>query len=213
MASAIVSSALSAEGRRRLFSRLAGQVARPGCNRAVSQGSANGAPPRVLALVHRAEDVFLALLLGSMVVLAPLQIILRNFFDAGWVWADPLLRVLVLWIALLGALAASRHDKQIAVDVVSKFLSPRKRAIVGILTGLFTTLVCSVVAYHSWLFVVGEREFGSKAFGDVPAWLCQSVIPFAFAMIAVRHFGHAYSHLCAALDLVSSQDETEGNAP
>jgi TRAP-type C4-dicarboxylate transport system permease small subunit len=167
----------------------------------VSPGVQSGETPRVFALIHRAEDVFLALLLGSIVLLAPLQIVLRNFFDAGWIWADPLLRVLVLWVALFGALAASRQDKQIAVDVVSKFLSPRARAVVGVLTGLFTCFVCCVVAYHSWLFVVGEREFGSKAFGAIPAWLCEIVIPFVFAMIAVRHTGHAFTHVRVALGL------------
>lgn len=154
---------------------------------------------RVVSAIHRVEDVALALLLGTIVLLAPLQIVLRNFFDAGLVWADPFLRVLVLWVALLGALAASRQDKQIAVDVVSKFLSPRAKAVVGLLIGLFTAFVCSLVAYHSWLFVAGEREFGSIAFGAVPAWLCQSVIPFAFAMIAVRHTGHAFT--CARVVL------------
>ena len=138
---------------------------------------------------------------------------MRNIFDAGWIWADPLLRVLVLWIALLGALAASRNDKQIAVDVVSKFLAPRNRAVVGVLTGLFTTFVCAVIAYHSWRFVVGEWEFGSKAFGDVPAWLCQSVIPFAFAMIAVRHLSHAYAQLRVALGFASPPDEADGEEP
>ncbi|MBW1886407.1 MAG: TRAP transporter small permease [Deltaproteobacteria bacterium] len=167
----------------------------------MSPGVQSGETPRVFALIHRAEDVFLALLLGSIVLLAPLQIVLRNFFDAGWIWADPLLRVLVLWVALFGALAASRQDKQIAVDVVSKFLSPRARAVVGVLTGLFTSFVCCVVAYHSWLFVAGEREFGSKAFGATPAWLCEIVIPFVFAMIAVRHTGHAFTHVRVALGL------------
>jgi TRAP-type C4-dicarboxylate transport system permease small subunit len=131
----------------------------------------------------------------------------------GWVWADPLLRVLVLWVALLGALAASRQDKQIAVDVVSKFLSPRANAIVGVLTGLFTAFVCAVVAYHSWLFVIGERAFGSKAFGDVPAWLCQSVIPFAFAMIAVRHCAHAFGHAGIALGLSPPPDDLPEHEP
>lgn len=178
----------------------------------MSHGRKTGGPTRTLVILHRAEDILLALLLSTLVLLAPLQIVLRNFFDSGWIWADPLLRVLVLWIALLGALAASRQDRQISVDVVSKFLSPRAKAIVGILTGLFTTIVCSVVAYHSWLFVSGEREFGSKAFGDVPAWLCQSVIPFAFAMIAVRHLGHAISHAAFAVglsppDVPSEEDE------
>ena len=175
----------------------------------MSSDASRDGTPRLLAFVHRAEDVLLALVLGTIVVLAPLQIFRRNFFDEGWIWADPFLRVLVLWVAMLGALAASRQDRQIAVDVVSKFLSPRSKAIVGILTGCFTAFVCSVVAYHSWLFVAGERAFGSKAFGDVPAWLCQIVIPFAFAAIAIRHIGHASSHARIAIGRGASEAEGE----
>ncbi len=175
----------------------------------MSPGKQSAPAPGLLNVVHRAEDLVLALLLGTLVTLAPLQIVLRNFFDAGWIWADPFLRVLVLWIALLGALAASRQDKQIAVDVISKFLSSRAKAVVGFLTGLFTAFVCSVVAYHAWLFVAGEREFGSKAFGEVPAWLCEVVIPFAFAMIAARHLGHALGHASVALGLKPPPDQAE----
>lgn len=174
----------------------------------MNSGAQRGGTSRVVAAIHRVEDVALALLLGTIVVLAPLQIFLRNFLDAGLVWADPFLRVLVLWVAMLGALAASRQDKQIAVDVVSKFLSPRAKAVVGLLTGLFTAFVCTLVAYHSWLFVAGEREFGSMAFGTVPAWLCQSVIPFAFAMIAVRHTGHAFTCAGIALGLAPPPEES-----
>jgi TRAP-type C4-dicarboxylate transport system permease small subunit len=175
----------------------------------VSPDSRNGNAPRILVVIHRAEDLLLALLLGTIVLLAPLQIVLRNFFDAGWVWADPLLRVLVLWVALFGAMAASRQDKQISVDVVSKFLSPRANAVVGLLTGLFTAFVCAVVAYHSWLFVAGEREYGSIVFGNVPAWLSEIVIPFAFTMIAVRHVGHAFSHARVVLGFRPLPDEKE----
>jgi TRAP-type C4-dicarboxylate transport system permease small subunit len=178
----------------------------------VTSDTQSSGTPRVLAAIHRVEDVFLAVLLGTMVILAPLQIVLRNFFDAGWVWADPLLRILVLWVALLGALAASREDKQISVDVVSKFLSPRAKGGVGLLTGLFTAGVCAVVAYHSWFFVASERAFASKAFGDVPAWLCEIVIPFAFAMIALRHFGHAIAHAGVAFGLTSTPEESAGDA-
>lgn len=176
----------------------------------MSPDSRKGEAPRVLAVIHRAEDLLLALLLGAIVFLAPLQIVLRNVFDAGWIWVDPFLRLLVLWVALFGAMAASRQDKQIAVDAVSNFLSPRAKAIVGFLTGLFTAFVCTVVAYHSWLFVLGERAYGSIAFADVPAWLCALVIPFAFAVIAVRHIGHAIGHAAVALGLRPSPVEHEG---
>jgi TRAP-type C4-dicarboxylate transport system permease small subunit len=52
--------------------------------------------------LHRAEDALLVVLLSTMIVLAGTQIILRNFLDSGFVWIDPLLRVLVLWLGLLG---------------------------------------------------------------------------------------------------------------
>ena len=55
--------------------------------------------------LHRAEDAVLALLLGATIVLASLQILLRGIFGTGIGWVDPLVRVLVLWLGLLGALA------------------------------------------------------------------------------------------------------------
>ena len=61
----------------------------------------------LLHKIHCIEDSILALLLFGMIVLSTSQIFLRNIFDSGIIWADPLLRVMVLWIGLLGALAAT----------------------------------------------------------------------------------------------------------
>ena len=141
----------------------------------------------ILRVLYRLEDVFLALLLGAMVVLAPLQIFLRNFFDAGIVWIDPLLRVLVLWVGLMGAVAASRSDRHIRIDAASKLLSPRAAAVLGILTGSFTAAVAGIVSWNSGRFVADELEFGSTAFSDIPAWMFEIVIPVAFGLIALRY--------------------------
>ena len=142
---------------------------------------------RGLRELHRLEDGFLALLLGVMIVLAPAQIVLRNFFDADISWGDPLLRLLVLWVGLLGALVASRADRHIGIDVFSRVLSKRGGSGVRAFTSLFTAGVSAVVAYHAGRFVLSEYEFGSTAFGAAPAWACAAVIPFAFGLIAVRH--------------------------
>ena len=65
---------------------------------------------------------------GWTVVLAALQIVLRYGFDSGIAWADPLLRVLVLWLGLLGALAATRDRRHITIDVLSRMLPARAKA-------------------------------------------------------------------------------------
>jgi len=57
--------------------------------------------PRILTYIHRLEDGLLSLLLLSMIGLAAAQIFMRNLFDYGFVWADPLLRIMVLWALLL----------------------------------------------------------------------------------------------------------------
>ncbi len=139
-----------------------------------------------LSALHRVEDAFLAGLLLAMIVLAPTQIVLRNFFDTAISWGDPALRALVLWIGLLGALAATRGNRHITIDVLSHVLPERLQAGVRTLTNAFALGVCGLVAYHGWRFVRDEHEFESVAFAGVPSWVIESVIPVAFGLMALR---------------------------
>jgi TRAP-type C4-dicarboxylate transport system permease small subunit len=161
---------------------------------------------RAKGTLHRAEDALLALLLGATVLLASLQILLRGVFDVGIGWIDPLVRVLVLWLGLLGALAASRGaGRQITIDVVSRLLPERQRAAVGTLTSSVTAVISGVLAYHAGRLVISEFEFGSVAFSGIPAWQLASVLPFAFGAIALRYVVRAIEELHTA---VTQQDET-----
>ncbi|MGD8591878.1 MAG: TRAP transporter small permease subunit, partial [Gammaproteobacteria bacterium] len=93
---------------------------------------------RVLTIVHGFEDSLLAMLLIAMILLAGTQILLRNVFETSLVWADPLLRITVLWAALLGALAASRDNKHITIDVLTRVMNEKARQATRIFTSLFT---------------------------------------------------------------------------
>ncbi len=72
-----------------------------------------------------AEDAVLVVILSGMILLAAGQIVLRNFFDIGFIWSDEALRMMVLWLAVAGAVAASRNDKHINIDVLDRFLPGR----------------------------------------------------------------------------------------
>ena len=133
------------------------------------------------------ENSMLVVLLTSMILLASSQIILRNFFDSGFVWADELLRILLLWTAMFGAVAASRENRQIAIDVLSRFLPGRWKNLAMTLVQFFTAAVSGLIAWHSYRFVNDSRMFEDLLMGDWPAWVFQSVIPLGFAMIAYRY--------------------------
>ncbi|MCZ6784920.1 MAG: TRAP transporter small permease [Proteobacteria bacterium] len=150
---------------------------------------------RGLGGLHRVEDLVLALLLSAMILIASAQIALRNLFDASLVWGDPFLRMLVLWVGLLGALAASRGNQQITVDVLSRLLTGRLLGGARATASLFTAAVSGVLAFHAGRFVAFDREAGVKAVAALPAWLFEIVMPVAFALIAVRYLLQTASHL------------------
>jgi len=147
-----------------------------------------GAPFSRLERAGRiAEDTLLAVILGAMVALAAGQIVLRNFFDVGFIWGDELLRLMVLWIAVAGAVAASRSDKHINIAILDRYLPDRITQVVRVLVQLFTAGVCGVVCWESARFVATSREFGDMLLGGVPAWMLQAVLPAGFALITWRY--------------------------
>ena len=133
------------------------------------------------------EDLLLASMLGSMILLACTQILLRNVFDSGLTWADPLLRVMVLWLGLLGALAASRGNRHIIIDVLGPFMGPANKRRAAIVTHGFTTLVCAAIAWFATQFVISEYETGLTGVLNLPMWLLESIIPLGFGLMALRY--------------------------
>jgi TRAP-type C4-dicarboxylate transport system permease small subunit len=140
-----------------------------------------------LAVLHFLENSLLVGLLAAMIGIAVAQIVLRNGFDSGLLWADSLLRVLVLWIGMVGALVASRNQSHISIDIAGKYLPAKAARAVTLFNALFTAAVCFLLAKYSLEFVKIEYESPSIAFANVPTWVCESVMPVTFGLIALRY--------------------------
>jgi TRAP-type C4-dicarboxylate transport system permease small subunit len=137
-------------------------------------------------VLHRLENIALISALISMLGIAVLQIFLRNFLDSGFLWAESFLRILVLWVAMLGAMVATREKNHISIDALSRYLSPPVQKGARLLTNLFSAAICGTVAWYSFAYVQLEYEDQTIAFLNVPTWLCQTILPFGFAVIALR---------------------------
>lgn len=155
--------------------------------------------PNLLTRLQRAtalfEDALLITLLSAMILVAGTQIVLRNLFDSAILWADPLLRVAVLWVGMIGAMVATRSDKQISIDALSRFLPQHWKFRVRVITDLFTAAVSAVVAWSAFRLMLGDKEAGGMAISFVPVWVCESILPIAFAVIALRYLLFAVEHL------------------
>lgn len=144
-------------------------------------------------LLLRLEDLLLGLVLAGMILLASSQILLRNLWEYSIPWGDPSLRLMVLWVTLLGAMAATRDHNHIRIDLLSRYLPPRLKQAAGRVTDLFAALVCALLAWHAARFVLFELEDGSRFLDLMPLWPLQLVMPAGFGIMALRLLLNAVS--------------------
>lgn len=148
--------------------------------------------------LRRLEDWLLALLVLALVGLAGAQIVLRIFFETGLSWADPFARTLVLWTGMLGALAAVRDERHIALDLLQKFLSPHAQRGVRFVTFGFAALICATMAWYSVSLVTidyaeGLQASGGSAWAAIRACLAETILPAGFALMALRFVVRAFA--------------------
>lgn len=141
----------------------------------------------LLRALHSVEDGLLVGLLLVMILLAVAQIVLRNVVGESLVWADPFLRIAVLWVGLLGAMIAARENSHIAIDIATRYLPEKLARASAVALSLFAAISCGLVAYYAFVFVRDEQAHGGVAFAQVPAWICESIMPVAFGLIAARY--------------------------
>ena len=139
------------------------------------------------------EDFSLVFSLVVVVSLALLQIFLRNVFGFGFMWAESLLKILVLWIALLGAMVATRENQHIKIDLLGRFLPPLALLLCRKMTSIFSAIIGELAAYWSADLVYYEFLDSTIAFGVVPVWLCQIIMPIAFCVMGLRFLSHGWS--------------------
>ena len=133
------------------------------------------------------ETTMLVGLLSTMMLLAVSQIVLREVFNAsGFVWADEMIKLIVLWLALVGSVAACRDNRHIRIDALSHILPDMAIRIVRIGVDLFAAVVCGVIAVQAWRYLQIDIEYEVTVMVDTPAWIAHSIMPVAFALISYR---------------------------
>lgn len=133
-----------------------------------------------------AETTLLVVLLGVMILLDFTQVILRNFFSSGIIWADTFLRHMVLWVAFLGASLAVQERKHINIDVLTRFMSERGKSIARIATDLFAAAVCFAFLKASLTFVSSEIVHSRILLLNMPAWYFEVIVPVGYGMLTFR---------------------------
>jgi C4-dicarboxylate transporter DctQ subunit len=140
---------------------------------------------RIDETIDRIETVLIVVFLSSMMILAFLQIFLRNVFTTGLAWGDTLLRNLVLWIGFIGATLATREGKHIH---------------------LFSLLICGLLTYASLKFIRNEMQMGTPTLLGIPIWILEAILPLTFGLMAFRFALRSIKSASLSLNGVKTPD-------
>jgi C4-dicarboxylate transporter DctQ subunit len=134
------------------------------------------------------ETAMLVIMLSVMMLVAVGQIVMREVFGTGFGWAEELVSLIVLWLALVGSIAACRENRHIRIDALSHVLPDSVVDFIRVLVDLFAAAVCGVIAVQAWRYLQIEIEYAdvTTVLVDTPAWVAHSIMPVAFAFISYR---------------------------
>ncbi len=141
---------------------------------------------RFFGFLRFLEIGIIALLLATLVFFGCLQIVLRNFFHRGIIWADPLMRHVVLWLGCLGGAYATSKMRHISIDVLTRFLPKKAKVVRDRVVYLATSAVAVMLGFAALKLVLEEKSYGEKEFLNVDTWVLQAILPAAFLLIAYR---------------------------
>jgi TRAP-type C4-dicarboxylate transport system permease small subunit len=152
------------------------------------------------------ENGSMVILLAAMMLLAVGQIVLRIFFSFGFVWADELLKLMVLWITLIASVAAGRSDRHLRIDVLSHFVPERYVRYPRVVVDLFASLICGVLAWQSFRYMQLSIDMEDTVLVGVPAWIVNGIAPIAFCLMSYRFLLTSLTRLIGRHNPVQGMD-------
>ena len=146
-------------------------------------------------ILSKIESSLIVFLISFMIVLAFVQVILRNLFSVGFLWADPFLRYTVLWVGFLGAVIATKEEKHFGVDFLNRFLPPRALHAIKTIVDIFAATVTFLLMRAAFEFLfeaIGANEIDVF---NIPKRIYFSIIPVGFGLITIQFLINMIYHV------------------
>lgn len=132
------------------------------------------------------EQVLLIMLLASMMLLGTAQVVLREVFNSGITWADPVLRNMVLWAGMVGAMVATQAGRHLNMDAFARLMRPEARRWVDVLVNTFAAGLCAYCVWAAIPYLKDEMLNTEPIAGGILHWHVQLIFPLAFGVMAYR---------------------------
>ncbi len=131
-----------------------------------------------------------SLLLLPLIAIIVYSSLMSYFFKAPPMWSFEMSMFFFGSFFMLGAAYCHREKKHVAVDILSHYVPPKWKKVLGVFTELVVLFVAVVFVYISvpsaWqATMIGERSMHQTPFNP-PVWWFRWVIPISCLLIAFQ---------------------------
>jgi len=132
------------------------------------------------------EDLLISLVLAALVLLPPVEIVLRKVFQAGISGATAFQQHLTMLIGLLGGALAARERRLLALSTLTTFLKGWSQVLARVFSSAFAAGISVFLCVAAAQLVQAEKQGGKILAYGIPLWTIQLVMPLGFGVIALR---------------------------
>lgn len=132
--------------------------------------------------------------------------IMRYVFTAPTSWSLEINSFLLVYLAVIGAAEAQRHDAHIRITYFKDKLPWRLRGAIDLATGLLGVAFCTILVWRGGIMALQALEYGERVSSSLgtPMVYPYALLPIGFAALGLQFLIDAG---CALLRLHHGQDE------
>lgn len=137
---------------------------------------------KFIFIIHKLEDIVIALVLSYIVVMVIINIVLRFFFSTGLLWSDEIIGYMFVLLGMIGAAAAIRDDTNIYMDILIVKLPPRARSVMYVCVQVLIVAVLAFFTVACIKLVLNNVDVKSPM-NRLPMWIPYGAMPLGMVLM------------------------------
>jgi len=129
-----------------------------------------------------------ALILFSITLVVFIQVFFRYILNNPLPWPEEISRILIVWLAFLGAYLALKENRHIGFTMLIKKLSPNLQIIIYLIGRILMMTFFSVVIVEGILFVKNSAHVSMACTGISTGLLVYTVFPISGFLMLIQTF-------------------------
>ncbi|MEM4721458.1 MAG: TRAP transporter small permease [Candidatus Methanomethylicaceae archaeon] len=133
---------------------------------------------RVFWLVRQIEEIFPALLIGTLTLMVAIDVLGRYFFNHPIKWFGELATVMFIWQVFIGSSAALRRRLHVSVDIFVIKLPNRAQALISMVVHLAILVMSVAVIIMGWNYAFQAKTQRIQTL-DLPYTVALLAVPMS----------------------------------